>query len=551
MTFDRIQFSKHGGHRVISLMILCLFSLSAALAAYAPQQKKPRPKSDERVYLIHADALRYDMYSANPAPQILTGNVAFRQGGAHLTCDSAYFYQETNSVKAFGHVKFRQGDTLSLHCDRALYDGMQQIMQARHNVVLKHRRQTLYTDSLDYDRLYNFAFFQEGGKLVDGNDQLIADWGKYLVDTREAIFYYNVKLTNGERVVHTDTLHYDVRQSMAHVIGPSRIISKTSTIDTENAYFDTQSDRAQMYGRSTVSDKQKSIVGDTLFYDDKTGMSRGYGNVVYIDKENKNELHCEQMVYNEKTGYGFATGRALVKDYSQHDTLFVHADSLKLYTFNIGTDSVYRKAHCFRHVRAYRSDVQAVCDSLVFNSLDSCMTMYRDPIVWNANRQMLGEKIQVYMNDSTIRKALIIGQALSIEENRDGEHYNQVSSKTMEADFHDGVMRRIVCSGNVLSVYYPIDDKDSTLMAMNYLETDTVKMYLSAERKMEKIWTPKARGTWYVITQIPPSKTRLPAFAWFDNVRPKDKDDIFVWRGKGAGQELKTIKRHEAPLQHL
>ena len=33
--------------------------------------------------------------------------------------------------------------------------------------------------------------------------------------------------------------------------------------------------------------------------------------------------------------------------------------------------------------------------------------------------------------------------------------------------------------------------------------------------------------------------------------RPKDKNDIFVWRGKGQEHELKTIKRHAAPLQTL
>ncbi len=36
------------------------------------------------------------------------------------------------------------------------------------------------------------------------------------------------------------------------------------------------------------------------------------------------------------------------------------------------------------------------------------MTMYKDPITWNANRQLLGEEIRVYMADSTIRFAHVI-----------------------------------------------------------------------------------------------------------------------------------------------
>lgn len=93
------------------------------------------------------------------------------------------------------------------------------------------------------------------------------------------------------------------------------------------------------------------------------------------------------MVYNEKTGKGFATRHALVKDYSQKDTVYLHADTMRVETFNINTDSVYRKVHCYRKVRMYRVDLQAVCDSLVGNSRDSSMTMYTDPIAWSGPRQ--------------------------------------------------------------------------------------------------------------------------------------------------------------------
>ena len=53
------------------------------------------------------------------------------------------------------------------------------------------------------------------------------------------------------------------------------------------------------------------------------------------------------------------------------------------------------------------------------------------------------------------------------------------------------------------------------------------------------------------MTQIPPSKLKLPDFEWFADLRPKNKDDIYVWRGKGHGQKLKAQKRHQAPLQHI
>ena len=537
------------GHRVFFMMTLCLFGFCLVQAMQAPKKKAKRPKGD-RIYLLHADVLKYDMFGNNPDAQIVKGKVSFLHQGAHLTCDSAYFYQNTNSVEAFGHVHFKQGDTLSLTCDRADYDGMMQMMHARQNVVLHHRRQVLKTDSLDYDRLYEMANFFEGGTLIDGKDRLVSDWGEYHTKTREAKFVFNVKLRSGKDVVTTDTLYYDVPTSVAHMVGPSKIISGASVVKTEDGFYDTKTDKAKLYGRSTMTDKDKNITGDSLYYV-KNGESEGYGNVIYVDKKNKNSLHCNYLRYNEKTGYGFATRNPVAIDYSQKDTLWMHSDTMKIYTFNINTDSVYRKVHAYRKVRAYRADVQAVCDSLVFNSKDSCMTMYKDPIVWNVNRQLLGEVIKAYMNDSTIRFAHVIGQALSIDQMPDSVHFNQVASKEMKSYFENGQARMGESIGNVQTIYYMTNDNDSSIVGLNYMETDTLRMFLSPTRQLQKIWANKSTGTFYPITQVPPSRSKLPNFAWFADIRPKDKNDIFVWRGKGKDQELQIIKRHEAPLQVL
>lgn len=544
------DYNYKNGHRIFFIGILCLFGFCLVQAMQAPRKHTKKRPQGERVYLLHADELRYDMFGKNPDAQIVKGKVSFLHQGGRLTCDSAYFYQGSNSVKAFGHVHYRQGDTLSLTCERAEYDGQMQMMRARKNVVLHHRRQTLLTDSLDFDRLYNMANFFDGGTLIDGKDRLVADWGEYHTETREAKFVYNVKLRSGKDVVTTDTLYYDVRKSKAHMVGPSKIVSGTSVVKTENGYYDTKTDRAQLYGRSTLTDKDKTITGDSLYYV-KDGESTGYGNVVYVDKKNKNSLTCNYLRYNEKTGKGFATRNPVAIDYSLKDTLWVHSDTMRIYTFNINTDSVYRKVHAYHKVRAYRVDVQAVCDSLVFNSKDSCMTMYKDPITWNGNRQLLGEQIKAYMNDSTIRFAHVIGQALSVEQLPDSVHYNQVASQEMKAYFEQGEIKKSEAIGNVQTVYYVTNDKDSSLVGLNYLETDTMRMFVGAQRKLDKIWTNKFTSTMYPLTQTPPSKYKLPSFAWFDDIRPKDKNDIFVWKAKAKGSELKAIKRHQAPLQTI
>ncbi|MBQ2402327.1 MAG: hypothetical protein II314_00110 [Prevotella sp.] len=508
--------------------------------------------TDTKVYLEHADELSYDIYGKHPDAQLVKGNVTFLHKGARLKCDSALYYQQTNSFEAFGHVNMRQGDTLTLTSEYAYYDGNDEMCEVRRNVVLTHRKTKLYCDSLNYDRLYSVGYFFEGGKLVDGKTILTSDWGQYSSADKQAIFYYNVQLKNDNSLTEGDTLYYDTKTSKAHIVGPSKITMGEDIIVTDDGYYNSKTDMTELYGRSTVTRKDgKTITADSLHHNSTTGISEGFTNVVFNDTANKTRFLGDYIYYDEKTGYGYATKRAVAIDYSQGDTLYAHGDTMKLMTYNIDTDSAYRKVYAYPHVRVYRKDMQAVCDSMVMNSLDSTLIMYKDPIMWNENRQILGEEIRAYMADSTIRFAHIIGQALSIEEMPDSGNYNQISSKEMMAWFTDGNLRLNQAQGNVKTIYYAIDEADNSLIMLNYLETDTMRMFLTEERKMEKIWASKHNGTGYPISQIPPDKKRLPNFAWFDYIRPLHKDDIFEWRAKAGGTQLKIEKRREAPLQHI
>ncbi|MDY4854302.1 MAG: OstA-like protein [Prevotella sp.] len=538
--------------------ILCLFGLSLLAQSSSRRGKTgrgrqkartERKQDPKRVYLVHADVLHYDQY-VNPDAQILNGKVHFTHNGAKLLCDSAYFYEASNSFEAFGNVKMYQGDTLSLFSDYAYYDGNDEMAIARHNVILKHRKSTLYTDSLNYDRLYNVGYFFEGGKLVDNTSTLTSDWGEYHTDSHQALFNYDVQLKNNKFFLTSDTLYYNTDSHLAHVTGPSNITSKTSRIYTEDGYYNTETEKSELFGRSVMKDEGKTMVGDSVYYDSKTGISEAFNNVIYTDSVNKNMLTGDYCYYDDEKGYAMATKKAVAIDFSQKDTLYMHADTFKIFTFNINTDSVYRKIHAYNKVRAYRVDAQAVCDSLVYNSKDSCMTMYKDPILWNQNQQLLGEEIYIFMKDSTINKVHVLGQALSVEQLNDSIHFNQCSSKEMFAYFENGEISQGHAKDNVLIVYYPIDDSDSTIIGLNYTETTEMRMFLE-NRKMKRIWMPKAEGVLYPLTQVPPDKYFLPTYAWFDYVRPLNKEDIFNWRGKKEGTELKEEKKRKAPKRTI
>ena len=515
-------------------MLVALTLMLGLVSSFAQKQKK-RPvrkakAQDSRVYLVHADLLHFDERE-NPNATILNGKVHFTHQGARLYCDSAYFYEASNSFEAFGHVKMYQGDTLSLLSDYAFYDGNEQLARARYNVVLTHKKTKLLTDSLDFDRIYNNAYFFEGGKMIDGKTTLTSDWGEYNTETKMSVFNYDVKMQSPKFFLTTDTLYYDTRISMAHIVGPSNITSGESHIYSEQGYYDTKNDRARLMNRSVLTNGGKMMVGDSVYYDSQQGMSQAFRNVVYVDSLNRNKLTGNYGEYYDYTGYAMCTDSAVAIDYSQGDSLYMHADTFKIVTFNIETDSVYRKIHAYHHVRAYRRDVQAVCDSLVYNSKDSCMTMYHDPSLWNNGQQLVGDQVDVYLKDSVIDHAHIYDNSFSIQQLlSDTTCYNQVSSKEMFAFFVNGEIREARAKGNVLIGYY-FEEGDSVPIIYNYQQTSELRMFMKG-KKLESVWTPKTSGTMYPLNQIPEDRKRLPGFMWYDYIRPLDRYDIFNWRPK-------------------
>ena len=532
------------GRRVLLLSILCLFGF-CLVAQVQPRRNTAQP-AKSKVYLLHSDVLKRSKDNPDPTAQILVGDVVFRHDSIYMYCDSACFYEKTNSLEAFDNVKMVQGDTLFLYGDYLFYDGNMQIAQIRNNVRMENRTTTLTTDSLNYDRVANLGYFFDGGTLMDEENVLTSDWGEYSPATKESVFNYEVKLVNPKFVLTSDTLRYNTATKIASIVGPSDIDSEENHIYSELGYYYTQQEQAELLNRSVLSNGGKNLTGDSLFYDRNKGFGEAFRHVEFVDTIGKNMLVGDYCFYDQLNSYAFATDKAMAVDFSQGDSLYIHADTLQMYTFNFNTDSVFREARAFHKVRFYRTDVQGVCDSLVFSSKDSCLTMYRDPILWNKNQQLLGEQIMVYMNDSTIDWAHIENQALSVER-IDSVNYNQVTGKEMKAFFQGGEMRQVDVIGSVRLVYYPME-RDSTLIGMNISETSQLNMFLENRKLKKMIMSPKSNGTLYPMSQLPADKMKLDNFAWFDYVRPLDKEDIFKWRGKGVGQQLKKSTRGSAPL---
>ena len=516
---------------------------------YAFQPTK-RKAEDKRIHFT-SDRLYHDA-SISRDGDILIGNVRITHDGMILTCDSAVVYENSHSFLAYGSVNMTQGDSISLKGDSLYYDGTQEFAQVFDNVEMRHGTLTLYTDILNYDRRDDRGFYDTGGKIVDRKMQLTSDNGEYFTNTKTAVFHYNVLLTNDAKdSLVTDTLYYDANIKLAHAIGPSNIMSGKSTIYTEDGYYSTTDGKAQMYQRPILFNEGKKLTGDSIFYDKETQQSFAYGHIVFTDEKNKMMLLGQYGWYDDKTGRALCTDSALAKDYSQgDDTLFVHADTLRMESFHLKTDSVYRNFMGYFHVRAYRNDMQMVCDSLSYTTRDSCMRLYKDPIIWSENRQILGEVISVYISDSTIDSIYVDQQALMIEQLADTTLFDQVSGNLMRAWFREGELNQCWVDGNGCVVNYPME-KDCTFLYSNYIEAAKLRAYIEKRKLQRLVGFPSPQCSTYPLGQAPPEKTRLKGFAWFSDIRPRDKNDLFEWRAKKDADKLKAIPRRRPPMQTL
>ena len=528
---------------------LCLFSLcfmsmingqSSIVNGQSSIDQDPQ-KQKVRIDLLYADEAVADQ-NQRPDVQVLRGSVKLKHDSMYMYCDSALIFEKINSVEAFGNCRMEQGDTLFIYGDYMYYDGIAQLAKLRENVRLINRETQLETDSLDYDRVQNLGYYFDGGTLRDTVNVLTSVLGEYSPATKQAVFEYNVELVNPQFTLTSEDLIYNTATKIASISSEAEIVNEQSHVYTSSGVYNTVTERGELYNRSVVVNEGRRLTGDTLLYDRQQGFGEAFGRVALNDTVNKNVLTGDYCFYDELQENAFATKRAVAIDYSQGDSLYMHGDTLKLVTFYPKTDSAYREMRAYNHVRVYRSDVQAVCDSLVVNSKDSCMTMYRDPVLWHGEEQLLGEMVKVYSNDSTIERAHIINQALAIER-FDTAHYNQITGKEMIAYFVDGEIRETEVNGNVLTIYHPIDEKDSTIIVMVYAEGSYLKMFMK-DRKMDKgMFVGKTTGTAYPLSQVPKGKDKLEAFVWFDYMRPLSKDDIFEWKGKPEDQVLKKIER--------
>lgn len=489
-----------------------------------------------KVVLEHADKLLRDETTTdfNGAYQVLVGNVKLRKGGMVMQCDSAHFYDVTNSFEAFSNVRMEQGDTLFVYADQLYYDGPEEIATLYANpgkkVRLINRDVTLRTYVFYYDLADEVAYYDSWGELTDRQNKLTSIEGEYHPSTKDAWFYKNVDVMsprqNDTTYMVTDSLNYNTATRIAEIVSPTVITNSDGEILSSSGTYNTVTGIANLFERSTVKTARGNILtGDTLFFDRSTGIGEAFGNMSLVDSARQSSLHGNYGYYNDVIDSAFVTGRAMAKEYSQGDTLYLHGDTINAYVEVEGVDSI-KVTNVFHKVKFYRSDLQGLCDSLSACDNDSILRMFRHPVIWSGDRQIYGNVIFVHSNDSTPDWIKLPETGLMSEHIAE-DCYNQLFGSNMTIWLNDSTVDRMYVEGNVQMFLFPME-RDSTYNKYVYVESSFMDAYFDGKKPKKINFWPE---TPYDIVPLYLAKRndyKLKDFRDYSALRPKSPDDIFV-----------------------
>ena len=214
------------------------------------------------------------------------------------------------------------------------------------------------------------------------------------------------------------------------------------------------------------------------------------------------------------------------------DTLFMHADTLKALPDSLGSQVVY----AYHGVRIFKSDLQGVCDSVVYMQSDSLLWMYSAPIVWSAQNQVTGDTLKLELSNQALSKALVLGNAFIVSDAEANDsisgpelRFNQIKGKNATATFTDSELESVWVDGNGELVYYPTDDKDGRPQPMGTNQGECSSIFIRfSDGELSSLRMDGQPKSVFKSNRFAGNEPLiLRDFKWLRDRRPRSREDVF------------------------
>lgn len=477
-----------------------------------------------RVDLIHADDIRFDR-SIAPDARRLIGNVQFKHEDAIMKCDSAWQFTVDNRFNAYGNVYIQVNDSVDVFGDKLYYNGNDRIAELHGNVKMVDNQMTLTTEHLYYNLETNTANYIDGGKIVDAENTLTSIWGFYYADDKNFFFKDSVLLVNPDYVMNSDTLRYNTLTEVAYFFGPTTIVSDENTIFCKNGWYDTMNDIARFSKDAYFTNGEQYLSGDSLFYDRNRGYGKAMHNVLLKDSVQQTFVTGHFAEHFEHEHLSEVTQNAVLTVIAQNDSLFLHADTLRSIH---DEENDKRILFAYYKTKFFKTDLQGMADSVVYNFSDSTIYLYNDPVIWSENHQLTARRIEVKTADDNRVENIQLFDAAFIVSKEDSVSFNQVKGRHIIGYFDENELRKIEVFGNGEALYY-VRDENEELIGINKSLSSDIIIYLEDNQVASIILYTDPDANLFPPEEIPMEERFFQHFRWITDRRPQKKQDIFDW----------------------
>lgn len=467
---------------------------------------------------------------------ILYKRVRAEHEGMVLYADSAQLNTKQNDLSAFGHIKIELTDTTTIYGDRLYYDGISRVVDIWADTVrLIDGKTVLKTNHLSYDRSTATATYNNWGYTTNEDKSLVSRVGHYNSDEKTFYIYVQVVLRDSNMRLETDTLTYCTTTNLAEFRSPTHIYSDSAILYSEKGSYNTDTRYAYSTKASRVQNMEKILSCDTLHYYEATEYGKALGHVVLEDTVNKIVCTGRYGETDREHQASYVTDSALVKFVGKdennpdapQDTLYLHADSIRVLN---NEKKEFTSLNAFYHVKAFRTDAQAMCDSVFYSVQDSLLQLFGDPVLWYGDYQCSADTIEMLHGAEGPTRAYLRSNSISVEQ-LDPDKFNQMKGRNSEVYFFKGEPDYADILGNAEMVYY-ITDEDSgrvSIIGVNVGQGSDMRIYFKNRAPERVVTSGKPDMHAYPLDKLDAEKRTLQGFRWLDARRPKSPLDVFVW----------------------
>ena len=458
-----------------------------------------------------------------PDALLLIGNVRVNHDGIVMTCNKAYYFQKENYIKAFGNVQMIQGDTLFLNSKYAEYNGNLKKAFASGDAVMSSPYATLETEIINFDRNIQEVFYDTPGTIVNKDNVLKSNAGRYYVNEKKFKFLTAVTITNPTYVIKSNHLDYYSNSGHSYLFGPSTITSKANYIYTEKGFYDTKKNLAHFLNKSYIKYDDRVIRGDSLYYDRNREFASATRNVKITDSVNRGIIKGHYAEMYKKKDSVFVTKRALAVNFVENDSVYIHGKKLMV-TGKEG-DRIIR---AFNNVRFFKTDMSGKCDSIHSSSKTALTKMIGNPILWNGKSQITGDIMHLIGNNTTkkLDSLKVLSNTFIVSKDTIGTGFNQVKGQNLYGKFDEGKLRDVDIIKNAEVIYYMRNDAQE-LIGINKNVSSKINLLLNKNEIETITFFQQVDGDIYPESELPENARKLRGLVWRGEEQINSKDDIF------------------------